>query len=257
MHSEGNTKEQKTVTTYVNSVKKEYQAEKAQYQARIKNAKIQSWKQYCNKTLSTNPWNIVYKSAAGKVRSNQITTTLQKDNGSQTEGLRETLQCILEYLIPKDDQSEETEHHKQIRKSIEEPIDTDDRNFTTEEIRQVIKSIDYKKTTGEDGISSKILLWTFERFPLTVTSLYNGCLREGCCPKRWKRTRIIPLIKPGKENCNNASKYRPISLLNTGGKVLEKLLINRIMHFLYKNELLNQNQFGFTPKKAPQRRQWR
>jgi hypothetical protein len=58
----------------VNSVK--YQAEKAQYQARIKNGKIQSWKQYCSKRLSTNPWNIVYKSAAGKVSSNKIMETL-------------------------------------------------------------------------------------------------------------------------------------------------------------------------------------
>ena len=148
----------------------------------------------------------MYKSAAGKVGSNQIMTTLQKADGSQTGGLRETLQCTLEYLIPKDDQSEETEYHKQIRKSIEEPTETeDDRSFTTEEVRQVIKSIDYKKATGEDGIRSKILLWTFERFPLTVTSIFNGCLREGYFPKRWKRARIIPLIKPGKENCNDTS----------------------------------------------------
>jgi hypothetical protein len=148
--------------------------------------------------------------------------TLQKDNGSQTEGLRDTLQYTLEHLIPKDDQSEETEYQKQIRKSIE-PIETeDDKNFTTEEIRQAIKSIDYKKATAEDGITSKFLLWTFERFPVTVKSLYNDCLREGCFLKRW-RARIIPLIKPGKENCYDASKYRPIRLLNTGGKVLEKL----------------------------------
>jgi hypothetical protein len=32
-------------------------------------------------------------------------------------------------------------------------------------------------------------------------------------------------VKPGKEGINEVSKYRPISLLNIGGKVLEKLLI--------------------------------
>jgi hypothetical protein len=31
---------------------------------------------------------------------------------------------------------------------------------------------------------------------------------------------------------------------------LEKLLINRIMHHVYTNNLLNHNQFGFTPKKS-------
>jgi hypothetical protein len=87
-----------------------------------------------------------------------------------------------------------------------------------------------------------------------VTSLYNGCLRKGCFPKIWKRARIIPLTKPGKENCNDASKYRPISLLNVGGKVLERLLSNIIIHFLYINDLLNQNQFGFTPQKKHYRR---
>src|SRR5215467_12179331 len=90
----------------------------------------------------------------------------------------------------------------------------------------------------------------FERFPQLMTSLYNGCLSKGCFPKMWKRARIIPLIKPGKENSNDASKYRPISLLNVGVKVLEKLLINRLMHYLYSNDLLNPNQYGFSPQKS-------
>jgi hypothetical protein len=34
------------------------------------------------------------------------------------------------------------------------------------------KSIDHEKSTGEDGITSK--MWTFGRFPQLVTSLYNG-----------------------------------------------------------------------------------
>jgi retron-type reverse transcriptase len=35
-----------------------------------------------------------------------------------------------------------------------------------------------------------------------------------------------------------------------GGKVLEKLLINRIMHHIHSNSLKNPNQFGFTPRKS-------
>jgi hypothetical protein len=49
----------------------------------------------------------------------------------------------------------------------------------------------------------------------------------------------------------DALTYRPISLINVTGKILEKLLINRIMHHVYSNYLLNHNQFGFTPKKGP------
>jgi hypothetical protein len=38
-------------------------------------------------------------------------------------------------------------------------------------------------------------------------------------------------------------------LLNTVGKALERLLIKRIMHHLYRTQFLNDNQFGFTPQK--------
>jgi retron-type reverse transcriptase len=38
-------------------------------------------------------------------------------------------------------------------------------------------------------------------------------------------------------------------LLNTEGKILEKLFIQRIMHHAYTTEALNKNQYGFTPQK--------
>jgi hypothetical protein len=52
------------------------------------------------------------------------------------------------------------------------------------------------------------------------------------------------------EGSMEASKYRPISLLNVGGKVLEKLLIDRINHHIFSHSLLNGNQYGFLPQKS-------
>jgi hypothetical protein len=57
-------------------------------------------------------------------------------------------------------------------------------------------------------------------------------------------------VKPGKENSDEVSKFRPISLLNTGGKVLQKLLINRINHHVFAHDIMNQNQYGFTPSRS-------
>jgi len=39
-------------------------------------------------------------------------------------------------------------------------------------------------------------------------------------------------------------------LLNIGGKVLQKLLTNRINHHLYKNKLLTKKQYGFIQQKT-------
>jgi hypothetical protein len=69
-------------------------------------------------------------------------------------------------------------------------------------------------------------------------------------PERWKIAKIIPTIKPGAENSMDPSQYRPISLLNVGGNIIEKLLINRINHHVYKPDLLTDRQFGFTPQKS-------
>ena len=106
------------------------------------------------------------------------------------------------------------------------------------------------KCPGEDGMTSKILLEVYKNYPKCVTAVYNTCLTRGYFPKQWKRSKVIPIIKPGKEECSEVTKFRPISLLNIGGKVLEKLLITRIMHHAHKRNFLKDNQFGFTPQKG-------
>ena len=78
--------------------------------------------------------------------------------------------------------------------------------------------------------------------------MYNKCLKEGCFLKQWKKSSIVPIIKQGKEDIRDASKYRPISLLNVVGKVLDKLTIDRILHHVHSNAGLNSNQYGFIPQ---------
>jgi hypothetical protein len=108
--------------------------------------------------------------------------------------------------------------------------------------------LDNKKAPGEDGITCEIYTQTSEIFPRFITAMYNGCLRSGVFPKRWKRAKPIPIINPEKENSEDVSKFRPISVLNIGGKVLEKVLINIINYYVYTNDLMNNNQHGFTPQ---------
>jgi len=55
--------------------------------------------------------------------------------------------------------------------------------------------------------------------------------------------------KTRQKNSSDTFKFRPRILLNIGGKVLDELHINRINHHMYKNELLTDCQYGFTPQK--------
>ena len=84
-------------------------------------------------------------------------------------------------------------------KEIQEPTDTaDDKAFTKEEIIANFKKLTRKRAPGEDGLSSDILIRAFQVFPLFFTHIYNACLKEGCFPKQWKHSVIIPIVKPGK-----------------------------------------------------------
>jgi hypothetical protein len=88
-----------------------------------------------------------------------------------------------------------------------------------------------------------------------VTAIYNKCLKEGIFPRRWKTAKIIP-VKTGKQGSDEVNKFRPINLLASGGKVLEKPLINIINHHVYTRGHMNENQFGFRPQKSTVMRQW-
>jgi hypothetical protein len=229
--------------------KKKYLEAKRTYQAEIEKKKVNSWKEFCNVAASINPWTQVYKLAAGKKRANSIMTTLRKPDGSETMSLQDTVKVMLVYLSAEG--REETLHHKNIRKYIEEPLNTrDDIAFSREEIKETIDSFNQKKAQGIDGITGGTYQRTYNIFPRVINAIYNQCLKKGRFPKRWETAKIIPTIKPGKEKSMDPSKYRPISLLNMGGKILEKLLINRINHRMYKNELVNDRQFVFTPQKS-------
>jgi hypothetical protein len=158
---------------------------------------------------------------------------------------------MIEHFTPEDKEDDDTDHHKLARALARESVDTaDDKYFTVEETRRVITSMDNKKALGIDGITGEVYKSVFEILPKYLTAMYNGCLSRGIFPNRWKTAKMIPIVKPGKENCDDASKFRPISLLYVGGKVLEKLLINRINHQIYSHVLRSGNQFGFMPQKG-------
>ena len=65
-------------------------------------------------------------------------------------------------------------------------------------------------------------------------------------PEQLKLAKVIPIYK--KDNAEIFSNYRPVSVLPCFSKILERLVFNRCMDYIDKNNLLNEKQFGFRPK---------
>jgi len=162
-----------------------------------------------------------------------------------------TIIQMIEHFVPEYTEDREVAHHKQVTLQASAPLQkTNDVEFTRHEVQAILEQFDHRKAPGEDALSSEILMHVFRTFPTFFTQINKECLRRGHFPKQWKRSTIVPIIKPGKEGHNEAGKYRPISLINIGGKILEKLLIDRINHHLYSKRLLNENQYGFLLQKS-------
>ena len=79
-----------------------------------------------------------------------------------------------------------------------------------------------------------------------LTRLFNRSLEASTFPSIWKCGKVTALFKGGDHtDCN---KYRPITVLPTISKILERAVHQQLYEFLSANELLTPNQFGFRSK---------
>jgi hypothetical protein len=74
--------------------------------------------------------------------------------------------------------------------------------------------------------------------------LADTCLKLKRYPAFLKFSRTIVLRKPGKSSYESLSAWRPIALLKTIGKVVEKLLVRRIKNLAEEHYLLYLSQIG-------------
>jgi hypothetical protein len=71
-----------------------------------------------------------------------------------------------------------------------------------------------------------------------MVGIFSTYLEIGYFPTAFRETLIVVLRKEGKADYSLLSSYRPIALENTLGKVLEKLVIERLLEVLERNSLL-------------------
>lgn len=113
------------------------------------------------------------------------------------------------------------------------------------EVSRIVSSLKPKTSCGFDGISTKLLksLHTSLSYPLTL--IINKSLETGVVPRGMKVAKVVPIYKSKDKTV--MGNYRPISLLPSVSKVLEKIVHHRLMDFLTSCNILSPLQFGFRP----------
>ena len=100
-----------------------------------------------------------------------------------------------------------------------------------------------KKSSGHDNISNILLKEIIDSISHILCTVFNKSLEQGEFPSIMKLAEVVPLYK-GKEHFLETN-YRPISLLTTVSKVLEKIVYKRVYNFLQNTGQLYENQYGF------------
>ena len=115
------------------------------------------------------------------------------------------------------------------------------------EIKKCLQALK-SNTPGVDEISPRILQHVNEALAVPLTHIVNLSLKHGIFPDHLKKAKVIPIYKAG--NRCDISNYRPISILPAFSKVYEKIIANRLINYLEKNNLLTTFQHGFRANRS-------
>ncbi|GBN17961.1 Putative protein in type-1 retrotransposable element R1DM [Araneus ventricosus] len=216
-----------------------FKCELAKYTKMIAEAKRTSFRNFLKDIVKVNTFDSFYRLIKHNTNLFKDLGCIKLADGSFTTSFGQSLQAILF-------------HHFPILDSIQTCVNSGNNTFpkiTYEELKFVLNEISPNKAPGPDGLTHGVIKQMINTDPEWFLQIFNNCLLKGIFPKCWKRTRVALIPKEGKD-LSLPSSYRPICLLPTWGKILDKIITQRLSYELERGEKLHQNQFGFRKQKS-------
>ena len=202
----------------------EYKSAKRRLRSAINKSKARCWQDLIDE-VNGDPWGLGYKLVTRKIGALRKPCSLKA----------EQMDRIVRALFPA---------HPVWDGDVGAESAEDCPLFSVKELEQAVLSMKNKKAPGPDGIPAEVYKLVFQHRPDLLLGAFNACLKEGIFPARWKVARLA-LIPKGKGDPELPSSYRPLCMLDTAGKVLEKLIRSRLAEAIRAAGDLSPRQFGF------------
>ncbi|CAB0039258.1 unnamed protein product [Trichogramma brassicae] len=116
--------------------------------------------------------------------------------------------------------------------------------ITLEELQRLCRSIKDHTAPGPDGVPNSAIKIAIAKHPDIFLQVFMACLRTGVFPACWKRQKLALLPKPGKPP-EEPSSYRPLCMLDTAAKILERIICDRLEATTESPGGLSDHQYGF------------
>ena len=112
-----------------------------------------------------------------------------------------------------------------------------------EEMKKMIMKLPPTTSHGMDPMTNKTLKKMESRVTPLMTHLVNAIIKKEKFPQVMKITRIVPILKKGKDVLDIDS-YRPINNLMCLEKLVEEYFKTKMEEFIKENRILNPNHHG-------------
>ena len=116
------------------------------------------------------------------------------------------------------------------------------------EVKKHLKQLKRKKAEGIDEIPNCILRDCAHELAPPIAHIINLSLKSAQIPEDLKTAKITPIFKDGEKS--KYTNYRPISVLPTISKILERCVYNQFIRHLESHNLLSSQQYGFRKKRC-------
>ena len=113
--------------------------------------------------------------------------------------------------------------------------------ISQEEVYNALIALDPTKAAGTDKIGPATLKYCATALTLPLHYLFSYSIKHCTFPSEWQLHCVTPIFKSGDKN--NIANYRPISLLCTVSKLLERIVYNKVINFVSNH--ISLSQFGF------------
>uniref|UniRef100_A0ABD2W600 Reverse transcriptase domain-containing protein n=2 Tax=Trichogramma kaykai TaxID=54128 RepID=A0ABD2W600_9HYME len=202
-----------------------YAAKRRLLRVAIKTSKRRCWRQLCDE-VDSDIWGKPYRIAMSRLRCPQ---TAQPSSPLLVRG-------AVAALFPR----VPSEPALRLPRRAGELVPA----VTLEELKGAQSRIKERSAPGPDGVPNSALKLAIAARPDIFLRVYTTCLETGVFPSSWKRQRLVLLPKPGKPP-DEPSSYRPLCMLDTAGKILERIICGRLEAFTERPGGLSERQYGF------------
>ena len=114
-------------------------------------------------------------------------------------------------------------------------------DFSREEFKFALSSCNNSSVPSPDKLLWNHLKIIFEDNKCldTFIQIANACINLGYWPLHFKISTIIVIPKPNKKLYNSPKSFRPIVLLNTMGKLIKKIIGERLQFNTVSNNFIH------------------